>query len=57
MGAELDDSERQRCEIWVRVMGYYRPTSAFNPGKQSEYAERKPFEERPYAGASERQVA
>ena len=21
----LDDSERQRCEVWTRVMGYHRP--------------------------------
>ncbi len=31
------------CEIWTRVMGYHRPVSEFNPGKQSEYAERLPF--------------
>jgi len=36
---------RQRCEVWTRVMGYHRPVSAFNPGKQSEHAERKHFEE------------
>lgn len=31
------------CEIWTRVMGYYRPTSAFNIGKKGEYAERVCF--------------
>ena len=36
----LDESERTRCEVWTRVMGYHRPVSAFNPGKQSEHAER-----------------
>jgi len=41
----LSDSERTRCEIWTRVMGYHRPVSAFNPGKQSEYAERRCFAE------------
>jgi anaerobic ribonucleoside-triphosphate reductase len=42
----LDESERTRCEVWTRVMGYHRPVSAFNPGKQSEHRERIPFSER-----------
>ena len=42
---QLDDSERTPCEIWTRVMGYHRPNSAFNPGKLSEYKERKHFVE------------
>ena len=41
----LTDDERTRCEIWTRVMGYHRPVSAFNPGKQSEHAERLLFRE------------
>lgn len=40
---ELADHERTRCEVWTRVMGYHRPVSAWNPGKQSEHAERKYF--------------
>jgi hypothetical protein len=47
MGVELDESERTRAEIWARVMGYHRPVSAFNAGKQSEHQERKLFVERP----------
>ena len=43
---ELKDKERTRCEVWTRVMGYHRPVSAFNPGKQSEQAERTCFNER-----------
>ncbi|MCL6416393.1 anaerobic ribonucleoside-triphosphate reductase [Aestuariirhabdus sp. Z084] len=43
---KLEENERQRCEVWTRVMGYHRPVSAFNPGKQSEHAERTPFVER-----------
>ena len=42
---ELKDEERTPCEVWTRVMGYHRPVSAFNPGKQSEHAERKCYEE------------
>lgn len=42
---ELNDDERTPCEVWTRVMGYHRPVSAFNPGKQSEHAERRCYEE------------
>ena len=44
---ELRDEERTRCEVWTRVMGYHRPISAFNPGKQSDQAERRCYTERP----------
>ena len=36
----LQDHERGRCEVWTRVMGYHRPVSSWNPGKQSEHRER-----------------
>lgn len=42
----LADEERQRCEIWTRVMGYHRPVSSFNIGKQGEFHERTCFTER-----------
>lgn len=42
----LTDAERQPCEVWTRVMGYFRPVSAFNIGKKSEYAERVCFKEK-----------
>lgn len=42
----LRDDERTVCEVWSRVMGYHRPISAFNAGKQSEHAERRLFRER-----------
>ena len=43
MDIQLNDSERTRCEVWTRVMGYHRPISSFNIGKQGEVAERKYF--------------
>lgn len=43
---KLKNEERTKCEVWTRVMGYHRPVSAFNPGKQSEYKERKLFREK-----------
>lgn len=41
----LSDAERTRCEVWSRVMGYHRPVSAWNAGKQSEHRERVNFRE------------
>ena len=42
---EYEQSKRKRCEVWTRVMGYHRPVSEFNPGKQSEHRERVHFVE------------
>lgn len=39
----LRDDERQRCEVWTRVMGYHRPLASFNIGKQGEFLERRYF--------------
>ena len=41
----LSDAERQPCEVWTRVMGYHRPVTSFNKGKQSEHRERRFFVE------------
>lgn len=41
----LKDEERQPCEIWSRVMGYYRPLSLFNDGKKGEFYDRVNFAE------------
>jgi len=35
--------KRQKCEVFARVVGYMRPISQFNAGKQSEYTDRKTF--------------
>ncbi len=43
---QLSNEERQPCEVWTRVMGYFRPVSEFNIGKKSEYAERLCFSEK-----------
>lgn len=32
------------CEIYDRVVGYYRPTNQFNKGKQEEQKERKRYD-------------
>lgn len=36
-------TQRTRCEVWTRVMGYHRPVSHFNTGKKSEHVSRKHF--------------
>ena len=41
-----DDTERQPCEVWTRVMGYHRPVASFNAGKQSEHRQRRFFNAR-----------
>jgi hypothetical protein len=41
----LTDDERQRCEVWTRVMGYHRPVASFNIGKKGEHRERRFFRE------------
>ncbi len=41
----LTDEERQRCEVWTRVMGYHRPVASFNIGKKGEHGERRFFVE------------
>ena len=41
----LRDEERQRCEVWTRVMGYHRPVASFNIGKRGEHAQRRFFRE------------
>jgi len=53
-GIEIRDEERTRCEVWTRVMGYHRPVSAFNAGKQSEHRERTCFSEQPDGARAER---
>lgn len=42
---DLDPSERTKTEVWTRVMGYHRPVTEFNPGKQAEYRDRKMYRE------------
>jgi hypothetical protein len=47
---ELRDEERQRCEVWTRVMGYHRPVASFNVGKKAEHGERRFFSESRVSG-------
>lgn len=43
--ANLNDTRVVRvieCEVYTRVVGYYRPVSGFNLGKKVEFEQRKP---------------
>ena len=53
----LDDAERQRCEVWTRVMGYHRPVASFNVGKKGEHCERQFFSECPEAPPAKQRAA
>lgn len=42
---EMNADKRTKCEIWTRTMGYHRPISSMNEGKQGEHGERVYFTE------------
>lgn len=35
--------ERQKCEVYSRVVGYLSPVGRWNKGKKSEFTDRKTF--------------
>lgn len=43
---KANQGKRTSCEVWTRVMGYHRPVSQFNKGKQSEHYERTHFNQK-----------
>lgn len=50
----ITSSERSKCEVWTRVMGYHRPISSFNIGKRGEVDERRYFSAKKAAEAVKR---
>ncbi len=40
-----DGDTKRICDVYSRVMGYHRPTHAFNNGKKQEHKDRKVFVE------------
>lgn len=36
--------ERQKCEIYSRVVGYLSPVNRWNKGKQAEFGDRREFD-------------
>jgi ribonucleoside-triphosphate reductase (formate) len=39
----MNEKKRQKCEVYSRVVGYLRPVSQWNEGKQEEFLERKEY--------------
>ena len=42
-GTIIPASERQRTEVYSRVVGYLRPVNQWNKGKKEEFKDRKTF--------------
>lgn len=45
INTEGEKIERTKCQIFTRVMWYYRPVDNFNTWKKSEFYSRKYFKE------------
>lgn len=41
---ELAGVKGSECEVYSRIVGYFRPIKQWNNGKQEEYSERETFE-------------
>lgn len=48
-GTIIFAQERQRAEVYSRVVGYLRPVEQWNDGKQAEFADRKTYSTEPMA--------
>ena len=42
-GTVIPKEKRQKTEVYSRVVGYLRPLSQWNKGKQEEFKKRKVF--------------
>ena len=43
--AELAECRGTECEVYARIVGYYRSVKNWNRGKREEFGERRPFRE------------
>ena len=39
----MSEKDKQKCEIYSRVVGYLSPVSEWNKGKKEEYKDRQTF--------------
>ncbi len=39
------ESERTRCEVYSRIVGYLRPVAQWNAGKNEEFKDRKTYDQ------------
>jgi anaerobic ribonucleoside-triphosphate reductase len=42
-GLVVPAEKRTKCEVYSRVVGYLRPITQWNKGKQAEWKDRVPF--------------
>lgn len=42
-GTVIPEAERERAEVYSRVVGYLRPVEQWNAGKQAEFRDRTAF--------------
>ncbi len=42
-GTVIPADKRTKCEVYSRIVGYLRPLSQYNRGKQEEFKARKTF--------------
>jgi len=43
MNSVINGIKRQVCEVWSRVVGYWRPVDKWNKGKKEEFKDRKVY--------------
>jgi anaerobic ribonucleoside-triphosphate reductase len=41
---KLGRIKKVQCEVYSRVVGYYRPVNSWNEGKKAEFQNRKMFD-------------
>ncbi|HDQ26845.1 MAG TPA: hypothetical protein ENN43_08900 [bacterium] len=40
---QLEEVKGSECEVYSRIVGYFRPVKQWNNGKQEEYKDREEF--------------
>ena len=50
-GRIIPVEQRQKAEVYSRIVGYLRPVEQWNDGKQAEFADRKTYSTKPVVHA------
>lgn len=45
----------EKCEVYSRVCGYFRPVANWNKGKKQEFKDRKPYNWPPHKSLADRE--
>ncbi len=45
IGGEISMACEQKCEVYSRIVGYFRPVHNWNQGKRAEFEDRVTFRE------------